>query len=437
MKDELVVVILAGGEGKRFWPIKSDKVNFPFLDKPFLYHSVIKTIPPQVKRIIIIANAKNIDLFENIDFPIPHKILIQKEPRGMADALLCAKNELKGVSLLIYIADHLIDKELIQSVIKKAEDAHVFAVLPGWIPTSYFPGGYLLTDGDTVTGIKEKPGAGKEPSKYVYISGNYISDSNILLDELTKTTSETDDVYEKAITKLAETQLIKMVPYAGVSASLKYPWHILDVMDNLLSDIKKHQGMNVIIKQNVIIEGNVFLGDNVKIFENSKIIGPSYIGDNTIIGNNNIIRGSYIGSDCVTGFNTDITRSYVGNSCWFHSNYIGDSILEENVSMGSGATLANLRLDEKEIFSTIKGERISTQRTKLGACIGRNVRIGVNVSTMPGIKIGSGSFISSGSILNEDIPENSYVEVEKHIKVKPNREINFVFDRDKFRKKLK
>ena len=41
----------------------------------------------------------------------------------------------------------------------------------------------------------------------------------------------------------------------------------------------------------------------------------------------------------MTGFNTDITRSYIGDNCWFHSNYIGDSVLEGNVSMGSGAAI--------------------------------------------------------------------------------------------------
>ena len=190
------------------------------------------------------------------------------------------------------------------------------------------------------------------------------------------------------------------------------------------------------IRNNVSIEGPVYLGDNVKIFENTKIVGPVYIGDNTIIGNNNIIRDSYIGKDCVTGFNTDITRSYIGDGCWFHSNYIGDSVLEGDVSLGSGSVVANLRLDEGIIGSLVKGKRITTGRNKLGACIGKHVRIGVNVSTMPGIKIGSDSMIGAGVVVDKDIPNTSFVVVRNTYDIKPNTRSISVGNRDQFKAKI-
>ena len=198
-----------------------------------------------------------------------------------------------------------------------------------------------------------------------------------------------------------------MVVFEGSFASLKYPWNILDIMDILFQRLSPHQGKNVEIKSNVVIEGPVYISDNVKIFENSKIVGPCYIGANTIIGNNNIIRHSHIGANCVTGFNTDITRSYVGDNCWFHSNYVGDSVLEGDVSMGSGTVLANLRLDRGEIASVIGENRVNTKRTKLGAMIGINVRVGVNASIMPGVKIGSNSMVGAGLVVNHDIPNDS------------------------------
>jgi NDP-sugar pyrophosphorylase family protein len=180
----------------------------------------------------------------------------------------------------------------------------------------------------------------------------------------------------------------------------------------------------------------VYIEDDVRILENTKITGPAYIGKGTIIGNNNIIRQSYIGAGCVTGFNSDITRSYVGDSCWFHSNYIGDSVLEGNVSMGSGAALANLRLDDGDILSNVNNEPTLTGRNKLGACIGKDVRIGVNASIMPGVKIGRGSFVGSGVVLDADIPEDTFCVVKQsHVTLRNKKNVASV-QRDEFKKQL-
>ena len=191
------------------------------------------------------------------------------------------------------------------------------------------------------------------------------------------------------------------------------------------------------MKKNVILEGNVYIEDNVTIYENTKIIGPCYIGKGSIIGSNNIIRASHIGAGCVTGFNTDITRSYIGDDCWLHSNYIGDSVLESDVSMGSGTVLANLRLDEEDITSVVQNNKISTQKNKCGALIGSHVRIGVNVSVMPGIKIGSDSSIGAGLTIVEDVPSSSFcVGNRPSYTVKKNTRRVDIESRKQFRMKI-
>lgn len=436
MNREIVAVVLAGGTGTRFWPFQTDKNLFPFLDKKLFNFSVVSALPPEVNRIVVVANTDNYDYFTNLDFGKPKKVVIQKDAKGMADALNSVKEYVQNSSLLIMIADHLVDPNLCSQVIARAKKTGVFGVLPGWKVSSYFPGGYLKLDGEKITGIAEKPGAGNTPSSYVYISGTYIENSDELFAVMDKTTSSSDDVYEKTLTNLMQNHDFIMEPYQGISSTLKYPWDVLNVMDDLLKTrVVAKVGKNVIIKNNVVIEGNVEIADNVKIFENSKIVGPCYIGENTIVGNNNIIRDSCIGADCVTGFNTDITRSYIGNDCWFHSNYVGDSILENNISMGSGTVLANLRLDEGNITSAVKGVKIDSQRNKLGSCIGSNVRIGVNVSVMPGIKIGSNSMIGAGSVIAADIPNDTFCFTKSSLELKKNTQ-KIISDRDSFKQKI-
>ncbi len=430
----MILIVLAAGEGKRFWPFSTSKALFPFLGLPMLGH-VLADVPDEVNRMIIVTNPQNDAAIREFRFPIKASTVIQKEPRGMADAILACKEVVGHSPILVVNVDDLVDSALITQVVNAAKKADSFGAIPGWKTTRHVSAGYLSLSGDRVTGIIEKPDSGQEPSPYVDIVCHYIADGSEFISEIEKTKSLSDDIHEKALTNLMIRHEFAFVPYDGVYAPLKYSWHVLDVLQLLLGEVEKYKGKNVEIKSNVIIEGPVHIGDNVKIFENTKIVGPCYIGDNTIIGNNSIIRESHIGADSVVGFNCDITRSYVGDNCWLHMNYVGDSVLEGNVSMGGGAKLANLRLDDGEISSVVGGKKISTGRNKLGAMIGKGVRIGINASIMPGVKIGKNSFIGSGVVLDKDLPDGSFCAakpgyiITKNIKSAPG-------SRDAFKKKI-
>jgi UDP-N-acetylglucosamine diphosphorylase / glucose-1-phosphate thymidylyltransferase / UDP-N-acetylgalactosamine diphosphorylase / glucosamine-1-phosphate N-acetyltransferase / galactosamine-1-phosphate N-acetyltransferase len=436
MKGDLVAVILAGGKGNRFWPFSWDKSLFPFFDKPLITRSVVDRLPKDVTRVVVITNDTNNTVLSKIKYPVPSVTVVQPAARGMADAILSASSELQNSALFIMNADDVASVPFFHHVISLGQKENVFGAIAGFKTNHYLPLGYLVTDGTKITGISEKPGEGNEPSAYIGMLGHYIADGNILLEELKQTKSDGDDVYEKALSTLMKRNKFVFYPYKGDFASLKYPWHVLDVLQVLLETLPFHRGKNVEIKSNVVIDGTVYIDDDVRIFENTKIVGPCYIGKGAIIGNNNIIRASHIGAGCVTGFNTDITRSYVGGSCWFHTNYIGDSVLEENVSMGSGAVLANLRLDDQTIYSTINGEQVSSYSNKLGAFIGKNVRIGVNTSIMPGVKIGKDSLIGSGMLIDKDIPDESYCIIKPSYTILRNSKSVTNQDREEFKKKI-
>lgn len=439
MSKKLTAVVLAGGAASRFWPFTTSKSLFPFFGKTLFDFSVLATLPPEVDSVVIVSNNENKEAIKELRLPKPAVTVLQPQPLGMADAILSAGGELQNSQLLVIIADDVAHPALLGKVVSVAyKNKDAFAVLPGWKTPRYFPGGYLRVSGNRVVGIVEKPQSDNVPSPYVSISGHFIADSNLFLDELKRTKSGADDVYEQTLTMLAIRQKVLFTPYEGEFSSLKYPWNVLDTLAVLFATHgKSPKGKNVEIKSNVVIEGQVYLGDDVKIFENTKIIGPCFIGQGSIIGNNNIIRQSHIGAHSVTGFNTDITRSYIGDHCWFHSNYVGDSVVYSNVSMGSGAVLANLRLDDGEISSIVRGVKTPTGKTKLGAMIAPGVRIGVNASIMPGVKIGAGSYVGSGVVLDRDISEQSFVSLDKNsCSVSSNTKQKGSVSREAFKKAL-
>ena len=88
-----------------------------------------------------------------------------------------------------------------------------------------------------------------------------------------------------------------------------------------------------------------------------------------------------------------------------HHNYVGDSIIGEGCNLGAGTKIANLRLDEKEIW--VAGRR--TKRRKLGAIIGDRVETGINASINVGTMIGNNSHIGPGAVASGIISPDSSI----------------------------
>lgn len=420
MKRKVVAVVLAGGIGKRFWPVRARKSMIQFLGKSLLVHNLYRLKKTGITEVIVVTHPSDEQRVASIRVPnLSISTVVQPQANGMAGAVLAAAARIGGRACLIMNAEDLVEEVLYENLAGCiGGDA---MVLVGRKTRTHVPAGYFVMKGTNAVGLIEKPPQGREPSDIIKLVFDYIVDSGGFIALLHAIKRDRDDVYECAISELLKKTRAHLVAYEGYWYPLKYPWHVLDIMGALLTEAKPHTGAHVDIARNVVVEGPVWIGDNVKISEHTKIVGPCYIGNGTVIGNNNLIRNTHIGANCVTGFNTDITRSYIGDHCWFHSNYVGDSVLEHNVSLGSGAVLANLRLDEGEVSSVVSGERIRTGRTKLGAVIGADVRIGVNTSIMPGVKIGAGSFISAGLVVARDIAEERFYTGGREFHVVRNR----------------
>lgn len=404
------IIILAAGEGKRMWPIKQDKCLIPFLGKPLLHYTLT-----QVKEnvtadeYILIANPQNKDQVSQVasDLRINFKIAIQEKPQGMADSILSAKEYIDG-EILIINAEDVLEGKVYQEISQGGADV-VFA---GMQVDQYFPGGYLKVTGDKVEGVVEKPGEGNEPSNLVKLVVDYFKDGKKLVEYLENAVSEKDEAYEVALDKIISDNVdVKFVEYDGTWIPLKYPWQILDITAYFLSKLEQKISSSAQVSEKAIIAGQVVIEDGARVFEGAVIKGPVFIGKNVVVGNNSMIRESNLEEGCVTGFNSDITRSYIGANSWFHTNYIGDSVIEGDFGMGSGAVLANLRLDDHTIRVGV--EKVDSGKHKLGLIAGKGSRVGVNASTMPGARIGSNSLVGPGVVLYGDIKENTKVIVKQ------------------------
>jgi len=414
----LNVIILAGGISSRFWPL-SEKNSYPFLGKTNiqLHLEGLQKVGFPIKKFLV----------TNPDFDPGYKDVIRliQIGSGMAGGVKTALDEInKDEEVLVLNANDYFESSLFENFTKIRSECYSnnHSMIVGYKTQKYFPGGYLEIDNGFIKNIVEKPGDRNTPSDYVNIVFHYFPKAGVLLENINSSKSEKDDLYEVSISNMMKSGYkFKMLEYRGKWTTIKYPWHVLDIMDYFLKTLKGQKiSKSAQIANGTHIKGDVLIKNGVKIFEGAIINGPVYIGKNSIIANNALVREAIIGENCVIGFGTEVARSYFKSNVWLHKNYVGDSVLENNISLGSNTVTGNLRLDEQNIFKDIKGDKIDTQRNKLGAIVGSDTRIGINVNLMPGVRVGSKCFIGPNVNIETDIPENKFVKVEQRLQIIEN-----------------
>jgi len=428
------VLFLCGGIGRRMFPLTEDKFLLQFMGKTLLEHQLQIAINTGLMNVILVCNPQNYQRIETIarKFSMATiEIAVQEKPLGIANALESAAHLLKE-ELMIVNPNDLFDGTAYTALLNSRQQNKATSHILGYRVKNYFPGGYLVTNGNgDLTGIVEKPGAGNEPSDMVNLLVHSHSNPKALLSYISQVETGKDDIYERALDAICQDgKLIHVVPYSDAWYAIKYPWNILDGVRYFMDRTEEYISPTAQISSHAVIEGKVVIEDNARVLENAIIRGPVYIGPRTVIGNSTLVRAySHIGADCVVGFATEIKGSYIGDGCWFHMNYIGDSVVGEHCNFGAGTITANWRFDVKTISVQVNDKPVNTGMDKFGAIIGDNCRTGINVSIMPGVKIGPNSIIGPSVCLTEDVESNTMMGLPASVRPKgkslaphPNKE---------------
>jgi NDP-sugar pyrophosphorylase family protein len=426
------VVFLCGGIGKRMFPITEDKFLINFMGNTLFEHQVLMARGAGLKDFVIIGNPSNIDRIKQLASAIgdvSFAFTIQKQPLGIADALMGAA-PLLNEEILIVNPNDVFQETAYRTLLSAYKGKKAGSYMLGYEVKQYFPGGYLAVDGKgNLTRIVEKPAPGTEPGNLVNILLHLHTDAAKLFKYIAAVKTTRDDVYECAMDNMVQDGYgIRVVPYNGFWAPIKYPWHIFDIVKLLLDSSESKISQSASISERATIAGKVIIGENVRVLENAVVRGPVYIGPNTIVGNNALIREySHIGSNCVVGFSTEVKGSYIGNDCWFHSNYIGDSVIGNGCSFGAGTVTANFRFDEKDIKIKYGDNTLTTERDHFGAIIGDNCKMGINSGILPGRRMGPNSIVGSNVCLDNDLePGMMLLEQRDYKLVKHDIELDAV-----------
>ena len=434
-------VILAGGESSRFWPLnQKHKSLIKVMGKPLIWYTLENLRKAGMKDLIIIQGPKR-DIEKELTFyqffgNLKIKYFSQKQSKGMGNALWQARNLISG-PFFVLNAERVDGGEIIKKLKtincrtiahcshtarseatgSKNQKLKTKAVLVGQKTDQPGLYGIMKLKGNRVIGIVEKPKKGKEPSN-IRIVGVYL----LSPDFFTTYQKIKKDIYdfEDALSLYVKKNNVRAVFIEKIALPLKYPWHLFQIEKYLFDKfLKKKIDKTAKISKNVIIKGKVYIGKRTKIFEGAAIEGPCHIGPDCTIGSDALIREyTNLEDSTLVGAGAEVKSSILQKDCHIHSGFFGDSIFGQGCRVGAGTITANIRIDRGEIKIKSKTQKIATGLKSLGIIIGENVKIGINVSLMPGIFIGSNCIIGPKSLVMESIKDNLtyYTKFQKVIK---------------------
>jgi hypothetical protein len=154
-------------------------------------------------------------------------------------------------------------------------------------------------------------------------------------------------------------------------------------------------GASVLHAGAILFDTQISVGEGTVVEPGALIKGPTIIGNHTEVRQGAYIRGNcLIGNGCVVGHTTEVKTSIMLDGAKAgHFAYIGDSILGNDVNLGAGTKLANLKIVDVEMRLKVEGRTYNTGLKKLGAILGDGVETGCNSVTSPGTLLGKASLI--------------------------------------------
>ncbi len=386
-------VILAAGKALRFQPlsITTPKPLLKVANKELILYALDALIG-LVDEIIIIVGYKRDMIIARLGDNyrgIPIRYITQESLNGTGGAVLLADGLVDD--FLVMPADDIYSEQDIRNI---AMNKNSILVAHSEHPEFY---GCVEISGKYVKRIVEKP---KEPKTDLINAGLYHFTREIF-DYIKKVDLSIRNEIEitDAISLMENVKHIKVKDYWLPNS---YVWDLLKTNTEILRRMESR--IEGSVEEGAVVKGKLILGKGSLIRAGAYLEGDIIIGENTVIGPNCFIRGSTaIGNNCRVGNAVEIKNSILmDGSKVGHLSYVGDSILGRNVNFGAGTITANLRHDNKNIKTMIKGELVDTGLRKFGTIVGDKVHTGIHTSIYPGRKLYPETSTLPGEIVKKD-----------------------------------
>lgn len=399
-------VILAAGAGKRLWPLTESypKPLVRVLGKSLL-EWLIEGLLPSADKIVIVVGVNKDKIIERLRSRIyaPKLVFVEQiEPKGTGHALLMAEPHVK-TDFILFNGDNFYGHEAFKQVALLASKSPVFAMAYP-VPDSRTYGVFEVEKG-LLKGLVEKPLEAKPGLANLNLF-KMPKDFFDLLRAL-KSSPRGELEVTDALLEYAQKHDVPVHELNSYWTDVGGYWNYLEVNAYAAQNLAEPKLLGT-IEPGATLKGKVFVGEGTVVKGGARIEGPVWIGPDCVIGPNALIRaGTVLEGDNHVGMSEVKASVLLRGANAPHFNYVGDSVLGEEVNLGAGTSLANLRFDEQHVRVTVNNKVIDTGRKKLGACLGANVKVGVNASLLPGVLVGPNSRVWPGVTVRQNVPSGT------------------------------
>jgi glucose-1-phosphate thymidylyltransferase len=175
-------IILAGGTGSRLYPLTkiTNKHLLPVGRYPMIYHPIHKLVECGIRDILIVTGVEHMGdvvrlLGSGSEFSARFTYKVQDQPKGIAHALLLAKDFAREERIVVLLGDNVFEDSLVPFVEEYAAQPEGAKILLKEVarPERF---GVAEVRGDRVVGIEEKP---KNAKSSLCVTGIYMFDSQV------------------------------------------------------------------------------------------------------------------------------------------------------------------------------------------------------------------------------------------------------------------
>lgn len=394
-------VVLAAGQGTRMRPLTASrpKPMLPVGDRPLVAHTVDAAVDAGASHLVVVVGYEADDVrsyFGDRYRDVPVTFVVQEEQRGTADAVRVAADALDDGPFVVLNGDALYDTPSLRTLYESGPAVGAYRVEN---PSSY---GVLITDGDgddvRVTGVIEKPA--DPPSNQINTGAyHFPAEAQAWLDvgESERGELELTDVLERTCGAFA-VSAVTFERWLDVGR----PWELIEATEWKLGELDARVDGDV--HEDAVVEGPVVVEEGATVRSGVVVEGPALIREGATVGPNAYVRGAtVVGEGAKVGHAVEVKNSVLMEGATVgHLSYVGDSVLGRDVNFGAGTKVANLRHDGDDVKLTVKGERVSTGRRKLGVIVGDGVKTGINASLNAGVVLSEGARVGVGEVVTRD-----------------------------------
>lgn len=178
-------IVLAGGLGTRLYPstLACSKQMLTIYDKPMIYYPLSVLLMAKIRDILIISTPDDINTFQRLlkdgsQFGVNFSYVVQKEPKGLAQAFILGEQFIQGDNVCLVLGDNIFYgaclEKLLCRVCENFSGATVFGCR---VPNPSAFGVVNFDKNGNVISIEEKP---KQPLSNYAVPGLYFYDSDVV-----------------------------------------------------------------------------------------------------------------------------------------------------------------------------------------------------------------------------------------------------------------